>query len=70
MNVRLTVFKWTPKHNLANIECQWINVGDWVLVGNFLPLRRFDSWEEAMEFAIALKTFVDVNFKKPNREEK
>lgn len=70
MNVRLTVFKWTPKHYLANTEDQWMNVGDWVLVGNFLPLRRFDSWEEAIDYAVSLKTFIDVNFKKPNREEK
>lgn len=61
MNVRLTVFKWTPKHNLANIERQWINVGDWVLVGNFLPLRRFDTWEEAIDYAVALKTFMISN---------
>ena len=70
MNVRLTVFKWTPKHNLANIEYPWINVGDWVVVGNYLPLHRFDTWEEAIDYAVALRTFIDVYFKKPNREEK
>lgn len=62
MNVRMTVFKCKPEHLVANPIYDWLKAGDWVVTIDRLPTYCFDTWEEAMEYAIALKTFINVNF--------